>query len=253
MGKEVEGPRVVVITGASGGIGAAAAVAIAGRGAAVVLAARRAEALADVVGRCGPAARGVVADLTVRSEAARVLAETLAYHGRVDVWINNVGQGITRMPSRLTGEDIDLMMRVNVLSALYGMQAVVPHFQARGRGHVINISSMLGRIPSSVPRAAYSAAKHFLNALTINYRMEVQATHPEIQFSLVSPGVVRTDFGTNAAHGGPSSWELPDSQGVEEVAVVIADLLESRRPDCYTRAGSRPRVAAWYAAHGEDP
>jgi short-subunit dehydrogenase len=246
--------RVVVITGASGGIGAALAEELAGRGAVLVLAARRPEALAEVAGRCGTAVvQAITGDMTIRADVDRVLEEALARHGRVDAWINNVGRGITRAPSQLTDADLDLMVRVNITSALYGMQAVVPHFQSRGRGHVVNISSMLGRVPHAVHRSAYSAAKHFLNALTINYRMEVQATHPGIQFSLVSPGVVRTEFGAHAVHGGPSSWELPDSQGAEEVAVVIADLLESRRPDLYTRPGSRDRVAAWYAAHGEDP
>ena len=81
----------------------------------------------------------------------------------------------------------------------------------------------------------------------------MQATHPGIQFSLVSPGVVRTDFGLNATHGGPDSRQFPDSQSAEEVAAVIADVIESRRPDVYTRAGARERVAGYYASVGEDP
>ena len=72
-------------------------------------------------------------------------------------------------------------------SALYGMQAVLPHFKQRGRGHVINVSSMLGRMPLALFRSAYSGAKHFLNALTANLRDELRATHPDIQVSLVSP------------------------------------------------------------------
>lgn len=247
------GERVVVITGASGGIGAAAAREIGTRGHAVVLAARRAGALQEVAAKCGERALAVVADLEVRQESARLLEAALARFGRVDAWINNVGRGITRNPSQLTDADVDLMMRVNVLSALYGMQAVVPYFQSRGTGHLITISSMLGRIPSAVHRSAYGAAKHFLNSLVINYRMEVQATHPEVQFSLVSPGVVRTDFGRNAVHGGPDSWSIPDSQGDAEVAMVIADLLDSRRPDVYTRLGSRDRVIRYFSEHGEDP
>jgi short-subunit dehydrogenase len=162
------------------------------------------------------------------------------------------GRGITRPPSELTDDDIDEMMRVNVKSALYGMQEVLPHFRARGSGQVINVSSMLGRIPYVVPRAAYSASKHFLDALTANFRSEVQQTHPGIQFSLVSPGVVRTDFGRNARHGGPDSHQIPGAQTPEEVAAVIADVIESRRSDVYTRSGSRQRVADYYAAVGED-
>jgi short-subunit dehydrogenase len=145
------------------------------------------------------------------------------------------------------------MMRVNVLSALYGMQEILPHFKARGTGHVVNVSSMLGRIPFAVMRSAYNGAKHFLNALTANFRAEVQETHPGIQFSLVSPGVVYTDFGKNAAHGGPDSRDLPNGQQVEEVAAVIADLIASPRPDVYTRKGSRERVVAYYQSVGVDP
>lgn len=245
--------RVVVIAGASGGIGAAAARELARRGARLVLVARRPDALAAVVAECGEEAHGVVADMTVRAEAERVLAESVAQWGAVDVWVNNVGQGITRNPSELTDDDIDTMMRVNVKSALYGMQTVVPYFQQLGRGHVITISSMLGRVPQRVFRSAYNGAKHFLNALVANYREEVRETHPDIVFSLVSPGAVRTKFGANAVHGGPLSTQLADAQDAEEVALVIADVVESRREDVYTRAGYRERVIAYRAATGEDP
>jgi short-subunit dehydrogenase len=182
-----------------------------------------------------------------------VVDTAIARCGRIDVWINNVGQGITRMPSQLTDEDIDEVMRVNVKSAIYGMQEVLPHFKERKTGHVINVSSMLGRIPSALIRSAYSGAKHFLNAITANFRTEVHQTHAGIEFSIVSPGVVRTDFGKNAIHGGPDSRTLPDSQGAEEVAEVIASVVESRQPDVYTRAGARARVIEHYSSTGQDP
>jgi len=111
---------------------------------------------------------------------------------------------------------------------------------------------MLGRIPFAAFRSAYSASKHFLNALTIMFREEIQQTHPGIQFSIVSPGVVRTEFGVNARHGGPDSRQLPGSQSAEEVAGVIAGLIESRAADVYTRPGSRSQVAAYYAEIGAD-
>ena len=145
------------------------------------------------------------------------------------------------------------MMRLNVKSALYGMQEVLPHFQAQGRGHVINVSSMLGRVPFAQFRSAYSGAKHFLNALTAMMREEVQQTHPDIQFSLVSPGIVRTEFGLNARHGGVDSKTLPGSQSAEEVAIVIADLVDSRKADVYTRRGAKRQVLAYFEAMGDDP
>jgi len=145
------------------------------------------------------------------------------------------------------------MMRINVLSALYGMQEVLPHFKERGTGHLINISSMLGRMPMNPMRSAYNGAKHFLNALTANIRAEVQQTHPDIHVSLVSPGVVRTEFGIHALHGGPDSRQLPDSQSAEDVARVIAKLIETPRPDVYTRRGAHDRVVGYFASLGEDP
>ena len=245
--------KVIVITGASSGIGAASAQVLARRGHSVALVARRADALQEVADRCDGRGLAVVADMTLRAEVIRVVTETLATLGRIDVWINNVGQGITRVPSLLTDDDVDDVMRVNVKSALYGMQEVLPHFKDRGTGHVINISSMLGRIPYALPRAAYCGAKHFLNALTATFRDEVLQTHPGIQFSLVSPGLVWTNFGANALHGGPDSRELPDGQPPEEVAAVIDWVVESRAPDVYTRAGSNRRVADYYATVGSDP
>jgi NADP-dependent 3-hydroxy acid dehydrogenase YdfG len=244
--------KIVVITGASGGIGAATAEAAAARGASLVLVARREDALSAVAAKCGPRAHAIVADVTRRDEVRRVVSESIARFGHVDVWMNNVGRGITHLPTELTDEDIDEAILINVKSALYGMQEILPHFKSRGEGQVINISSMLGRIPFALIRSAYNGAKHYLNALTANFRTEVQATHPGIQFTIVSPGVVRTDFGLNAMHGGPDSRSFPESQSAEEVAEVIVDVIESRAPDVYTRKGAHDRVAGYYATVGVD-
>ena len=247
------GDNVVVITGASGGIGAALANVLSSRGHSVALVARRADALGDVAQACGPQALPIVADMTRREEVRRVVAVSLARFGHIDVWVNNVGLGISRLPSELTDADIDAMMLVNVKSALYGMQEVLPHFRSRGKGQVINMSSMLGRVPLVTIRSAYCGAKHFLNALTATFRAEVQATHPDIQVSLISPGVVRTEFGVHALHGGHDSRVLPDSQSPEEVAAVVAGVIDSRRIDVYTQAGARDRVVSYFAGLGLDP
>jgi short-subunit dehydrogenase len=243
--------KTVVITGASSGIGAALAERLAGQGDRVVLVARHADRLADAAARCGPSALPIAADMTRREDVHRVVEEAVARFGRIDVWVNNVGQGITRMPSQLTDEDIDDMVRVNVKSALYGMQEVLPTFKAQGSGHIINVSSMLGRIPFATFRSAYNGAKHFLNALTANLRAELQDTHPGVVVSLVSPGVVRTGFGLNARHGGPDSRTMPGSQSAEEVAAVIADVIESRATDVYTRPGARDMVVNYFTALSE--
>src|SRR5579862_9360655 len=246
--------KVVVITGASSGIGAALAEIVAARGMTPVLVARRKEALDEVAARCAGRAQVMPADVTQRAEVLAVVEQTLKRFGHIDVWINNAGRGITRAPSELTDDDIDEMMRVNVKSVLYCMQEILPHFKSRNGGHIINVSSMLGRVPFAIIRSAYCGAKHFLNALTEMFRADVQQTHPGIQISLVSPGVVRTDFGRHAIHGGPDSRALATpSQSPEEAAKVIADVIVSRAPDVYTFPGAKARIDAYYQSLGADP
>jgi NADP-dependent 3-hydroxy acid dehydrogenase YdfG len=240
--------KVIVVTGASGGIGAALAERAGARGARMVLAARREPELRAVAARSGAEALAVVADVTRREEVKRILDAALGRFGHVDVWVNNAGRGITKPVAELTDEDFDDMMRVNVKSALYGMQAVLPHFQARGSGHIINISSMLGRLPYVPGRSAYSAAKHALNALTAALRLDLRERFPGITVSTVSPGVVSTEFGVHAIGGGMDSRKLPNAQPVEEVADVILELIEHPQADVYTRPGMRDVVASYFAA-----
>jgi len=240
--------KVVVVTGASAGIGAALVEMLGERGARPVLVARRAPALAEVAAKCGPYATSVVADVTIRQQVEDVVATALKQHGHIDVWVNNAGRGITRPVSELTDDDFDDMMLVNVKSALYGMQAVLPHFRARGAGHIINVSSVLGRVPMAHIRSAYSAAKHALNALTANLRMELAPAFPRIHVSSVHPGIVATEFGLNARHGGPDSRELMGAQPVSEVAEVLVDVIASPRADVYTRPQAKAMVVAYFAA-----
>jgi short-subunit dehydrogenase len=243
----------IVITGASSGIGLATAELLAAQGASLLLVARNAERLKQVADRLGENAHYIAADMTRRDEVKRTVARAIADLGHVDVWINNVGLGISRAPTQLTESDIDAMVKFNVKTALYGMQEIMPHFKARGRGQIINMSSMLGRIPRVPQRAAYTAAKHYLNALTINFRHEIQQTHPDIKFTIVSPGVVYTDFGKSAMYGGPDSRSLPEGQEPIEVARVIAAAIESRAEDVYTRKGSHEQVVKFYDSLGTDP
>ena len=244
--------RVVVITGGSAGIGAAVGELLAREGAKPVLAARGEEALAAVAARCGDGTLTVRADVTRRADVERIRDEALARHGRVDVWINNAGRGITRLVSELTDEDLDEMMTVNVKSVLYGMQAVLPHFRARGTGHIINVSSLLARLPTAPFRSAYAAAKHAVDGLTANLRMELRQSLPGVTVSVVHPGVVATEFGLRARHGGLDSRTLPMAQPVAEVARVIADLIVRPRAEVYTRPGMRELVAAYYGAEDLD-
>jgi NAD(P)-dependent dehydrogenase (short-subunit alcohol dehydrogenase family) len=240
--------RVVVITGASSGIGASVAEKVGTAGGRPVLVARRADALAEVAARSGPDALAVVGDMTVRADVERAMATAVARFGRVDAWINNAGRGISRPVTQLTDADVDEMMAVNLKSALYGMQVAVARFKAQGAGHVINVSSMLGRVPFAPIRSVYSASKHALNALTAALRMELRADWPGITVSSVHPGVVATGFGESALHGGPASHALPGAQPVGEVADVIVALLEHPRADVYTRPGAQQVIVDYFAA-----
>ncbi|WNG38538.1 SDR family NAD(P)-dependent oxidoreductase [Archangium minus] len=240
--------KVVVITGASAGIGAALAEQVGRKGWQVVLAARREPELRQVAARVGPEALPVVADVSKREDVQRVMEAALARFGQVDVWVNNAGRGISKLVSELTDEDFDEMMRVNVKSALYGIQAVLPHFQSRGSGHIINVSSVLGRVPHVPQRSAYNAAKHALNALTANLRQELRERFPGIHVTTFLPGVVATEFGVNALGGGVDSRQIPGAQSVEETASVLLGVIERPRPDVYSRPEYRQQVIAYYSS-----
>ena len=226
--------QVIVITGASGGIGAA--LARAARGAGASSGARRAPGIPlqpwrDSGARCP--AGGDRCPPTAGRAALRDRA--LAAFGHIDVWVNNAGRGITRSVLALSDEDIDEMISVNTKSALYGMQAIIPHFQQRGAGQLINVSSFLGGVPLAPFRAAYSAAKAALNTLTADLRMELARDYPQIHISLVMPGVVATEFAANALGGtpgwSPTAATVGGVQTPEEAAAAIVALIAHPVPE----------------------
>jgi len=241
--------KTIVITGASAGIGAALALKLAARGDDLMLAARRTDELKQVARACGRKALPYVTDVTRRRDVERLRDEALRTFGQVDVWINNAGRGINRNVLELTDEDLDEMLAVNVKSALYGMQAIVPHFKENGTGHLINVSSALGRIPFASPRSAYSAAKAALNSLTATLRMDLQRDYPNVHVSLVLPGVVHTGFAGNALHAAPVPGAAPNipGQSAEEVADAIVHLIDEPQAELYTNPGQAETVARYYA------
>ena len=242
--------KIIVITGASGGIGAAAANLLAGRGDKVVLGARRTEELNQVAAQCGAGALPVVTDVTRRADVENLRNEALRAFGQVDVWINNAGRAINRQVLDLTDEDFDLMMTVNAKSALYGMQAIVPYFKERGTGHLINISSALGRVPFASYRSVYSASKAALNSLTANLRMDLRAAYPNIHISVVMPPIVGSDLARNSLYGTPlpSGGFRPgaNAQTPEQAAAAIVDLIDHPRAEVYTNPGQAEMVARYF-------
>jgi NADP-dependent 3-hydroxy acid dehydrogenase YdfG len=240
--------EVIVVTGASAGIGEAFAAEAIQRGARVVLAARRQSELDAIAKRLGDRAIAVATDVTQRTDVERLRDRALDAFGHIDVWINNAGRAIWKLVSELTDADVDEMMTVNVKSVLYGIQAVLPHFRDRKRGHIITISSGLSRFPFVSQRSAYSASKGAVNMIMASLRMELRNGFPDIHCTTVLPGVVATEFGVNALHGGVDNRKIPGAQAVEEVARVIADVIERPRAEVYTRPQMLELAARYFAA-----
>jgi short-subunit dehydrogenase len=244
--------KTIVITGASAGIGAALASRLAAEGHNLVLAARRKEPLDDVAQAAetlgAPRALAVVGDMTRRADVEHVSAEAIAALGGYDVWVNNAGRGITRQVLDLSDDDVDQMMSVNLKSALYGMQTAARYFMQRGRGQIVNISSMLGRVPMATHRSAYNAAKHALNALTANLRVDLAAKYPAIKVTLVMPGMVGTEFGRNALGSPPDApiYSGANVQNVEDVAEVIAGVIRNPVAEVYTNPASTAMVRKYF-------
>jgi NADP-dependent 3-hydroxy acid dehydrogenase YdfG len=243
--------KVAVVTGASSGIGSELCKKLGAGGWCVVLAARRKQELDRTAAQSGENTLVVMTDVTRRTEVDRLKNEALKRFGRIDVWVNNAGRGISRKVMELSEQDFDEMMSVNVKSALFGMWTVIPYFQEQGKGHLINISSFLGRIPFVNNRSAYNAAKSALNSLTANLRTDLRRTHPDIKVSLVMPGMVSSDFAKNALYGTPPmppavaarvSFQTP-----QEVAEIIVELIKNPKPEIYTNPSSAETAKAYYA------
>jgi len=185
--------KVVIVTGASSGIGAATARLLAREGAKVVLAARRVDRLEGIVAEIREAGGEALAhalDVTSREDFKSVVDATVAAFGRVDVLVNNAGI----MPlSPLEADKVDEWDRtvdVNIKGVLYGISAVYPRFRAQGGGHVVNVSSVAGHVV--FPGATvYCATKFAVRAISEGFRQE---SGPNIRSTIVSPGAVESEL-----------------------------------------------------------
>jgi NADP-dependent 3-hydroxy acid dehydrogenase YdfG len=185
--------KVVAITGASSGIGEATALLLAGRGAKVVLGARRAdrlEALAARIAVVGGEAATAATDVTRRADLENLVALALKRYGRLDVLVSNAGIGPISCFDDLRVEDWEAMIDVNIKGVLYGIAAALPLFRRQGSGHFVHVVSTAGlRI---VPlQGVYAATKNAVRTLTEALRQEAGET---LRVTSVSPGFVRTDF-----------------------------------------------------------
>jgi hypothetical protein len=220
--------KVVLITGASAGIGRACAVEFHRRGALVAAAARSTDkllALADELG--GERILTVPVDVTDSGARTAALAAVRSQWGRIDVLVNNAGWASFGALLDVPLEDAERMMRLNLLAPIALMQQVLPEMLARGCGQIINISSVVGTQPIA-RMSIYSATKAALSSLSAGLRMELRGTGVDV--ILVSPGSTATGFFDAAAQTKVKAVRLADSQYTpQRVARAVAAASIRRR------------------------
>jgi NAD(P)-dependent dehydrogenase (short-subunit alcohol dehydrogenase family) len=206
--------KVVMVTGASSGIGRATALAFAAAGARVALVARRREVLEEVARLAGERATVFPADVTRRDEVRACFAAAGARFGRIDVVVNNAGILIPAPVPQLAEADLEAMLRVNLFGALFVMQEAVSRMLAQGDGCIVNVASLAGR-RGYTPLGGYCATKFALVGLTEALRMDLHGT--PVHVALVLPGVVETPMIEHATQDPefldlwPQSLNMPPS------------------------------------------
>jgi NADP-dependent 3-hydroxy acid dehydrogenase YdfG len=211
MSTNIEG-KVVVITGASSGLGEATARLLSSEGATVILGARRIdriEALATELTGAGGKALAVQTDVTDREQVKALVDAAVAAYGRCDVMINNAGLMPHSPLERLKVDDWERTIDVNLRGVLWGIAAALPYMQEQKAGHFINVSSVAGH-KVSANGAVYAATKHAVRALSEGLRQEVKPYN--IRTTVISPGAVAT--------------ELPDSVTEADVSKGMHDFYD---------------------------
>jgi len=241
--------KVALVTGASSGIGEAAARSLAQRGAAVTLVARSEERLGFIVreiSAAGGQALAVKTNVTDKNSVRDTVERTVEQFGTLDVLVNNAGLGLSGRVAELRSEDLRYVFEVNMLGPLNCVQAALPHMRRGGR--IINVSSVVGK--RAIPKVGgYCATKFALNALSDSLRVEV--ADRGITVSSVYPGTTRTAFRENSRRTKDEKrgWR-PGGVTPEKVGEKISDAAENGGRDLYVTLPDRLFVAGTTLAPG---
>jgi short-subunit dehydrogenase len=220
--------KVVIVTGASEGIGRAIAEVLAAEGGKLVLAARSEDKLKALASKM-PGAVVLKADMRKAEDIGALVSVAMKAHGRVDVLVNNAGQGMYGPVESVDIESYKSMMELNVYAPLRAMQLVIPHMRKAGGGMIVNVSSMVSKnaFPSL---GAYASTKYALNALSFTARTEL--AKDRIVVSVMHPKMTATRFGENAigarsSFSGGSGSRTPVIDSPEQVAAKVLELIGS--------------------------
>jgi NADP-dependent 3-hydroxy acid dehydrogenase YdfG len=186
--------KVAIVTGASSGIGEATALALAAEGATVVIVARRGDRLQTLATRLtdiGGQAVPITADVSDEAQIEAVVQQTQAKFGKVDILINNAGVMLLGMIDGANTEDWRRMINLNVLGLMYATHKVLPLMKAQGAGHIVNISSVAGRV-ANAGSGVYNASKWAVGAFSEALRKEVYQNN--IRVTIIEPGLVATEL-----------------------------------------------------------
>lgn len=225
--------KVVIITGASEGIGEATAKLFAAQGAKVVLAARSADklnAVKDAITATEGTAIAIPTDMRDQTAVRSMVESAYSQFGQVDMLINNAGQSVYAPIEHIDVAQYQQIIELNLFGVLHAMQAVIPIMRAQGGGVIINISSNVSKM--AIPNiGAYASTKYALNGLTLTARAELAADN--IRLCLMHPGRTATDFGKNSLISHPDGRPTsPPGSGagmppVDSAEMVAAKILEA--------------------------